>query len=179
MPQQHTREIRGRCPDAAEWKTPRYVATNAPRTVLVKPPVRSFGTTTLWLLRASPHTRGSAGNGATPGFMTQRLWRCGGGDRKWTRMGRGRVEGVVVGSGRCRISLRDAVVMWGHTGGVVALLLNHRLQSGNPPGSGRGIPAPPARFPGCFFTPFESAPASLCPHVVRPRCHSSSLPSVV
>ena len=53
-------------------------------------------------------------------------------------MGRGRVEGVVVGSGRCRISLRDAGVMWGYTGGVVALLLNHRLMSGNPPGSGRG-----------------------------------------
>ncbi|MCX6883843.1 MAG: hypothetical protein NTX27_02245 [Verrucomicrobia bacterium] len=52
--------------------------------------------------------------------------------RGWTWMdvdgaGRGRVEGVVVGSGRCRISLRDAGVMRGYTGGVVALLLNHRL----------------------------------------------------
>ena len=44
----------------------------------------------------------------------------------------------MVGSGRCRISLRDAVVMWGHTGGVVVLLLNHRLTSGNPSGSGGG-----------------------------------------
>ena len=35
-------------------------------------------------------------------------------------------------------SLRDAGVIRVDTGGVVALLLNHRLMSGNPPGSGRG-----------------------------------------
>ncbi len=35
-------------------------------------------------------------------------------------------------------SLLDAGVMRHYTGGVVALLLNHRLMSGNPPGSGRG-----------------------------------------
>ena len=34
-------------------------------------------------------------------------------------------------------SLRDAGALRGYTGGVVALLLNHRLIAGNPPGSGR------------------------------------------
>ena len=32
--------------------------------------------------------------------------------------------------------MRVVITTW--TGGVVALLLNHRLMSGNPPGSGRG-----------------------------------------
>ena len=36
-------------------------------------------------------------------------------------------------------SLRDACAFLGYTGGVVALLLNHRLIAGNPPGSGRGM----------------------------------------
>ena len=40
-------------------------------------------------------------------------------------------------------SLRDAGVIRVDTGGVVALLLNHRLMSGNPPGSGRGVPGTP------------------------------------
>ena len=35
-------------------------------------------------------------------------------------------------------SLRDACAFLGYTGGVVALLLNHRLIAGNPPGSGNG-----------------------------------------
>ena len=85
-----------------------------------------------------PHTRGSAGNGATPGFMTQRLWRCGGGGPQMDADGRGwgRVGGVVVGSGRCRISLRDAGVMRGYTGGVVAVVLKPGLLAVKPPAWG-------------------------------------------
>ena len=47
-------------------------------------------------------------------------------------------------------SLRDAVDMRVYTGGVVALLLNHRLMSVNPPGSGMGFPGTPAGVPECW-----------------------------
>ena len=40
-------------------------------------------------------------------------------------------------------SLRDAGGLRVYIGGVVALLLNHRLIAGNPPGSGMGIPGTP------------------------------------
>ena len=54
---------------------------------------------------------------------------------------------------RCGLaSLRGACIWRAYTGGGVALLLNHRLHSVNPPGSGRGLPGTPA---GCASIPTE------------------------
>ena len=67
-------------------------------------------------------------------------WLCQGVLNGCLAGGGGRWRVVMDGSLKCAglASLGDAGVMRVFTGGVVALLLNHRLHSGNPPGSGAG-----------------------------------------